>query len=319
MRRECLRLPARLLNRLLVERRADTRIQGIEARASTSSNTPRVIQLTGEGVAGSKVSHVSLSLGKSVEPDGGAPAPPNSTYRFRVESNASPAAIRGGGPMSWRWVQCWPFHCQVAPNGTIGLDVAMPPPNCNTVCPSHSADAAMAAGGPKCATSVQAAPSHVQVSASSADAGGALRPPKTSTRWAATSKVMAWVYRASGPLSATCVHSMPSHAQVSSSTGLVLSAPPNRTTCSRTASYASAFSARALGPVSATCVHSAPSHSQVSIAPVMGVPPNSTTRSRMASKAIAPPPRADGPMSETCVQSAPSHTHVSAVLTPPAT
>src|SRR5215212_7615962 len=291
MRRECLRLPARLLNRLLVERRADTRIQGIEARASTSSNTPRVIQLTGEGVAGSKVSHVSLSLGKSVEPDGGAPAPPNSTYRFRVESNASPAAIRGGGPMSWRWVQCWPFHCQVAPNGTIGLDVAMPPPNCNTVCPSHSADAAMAAGGPKCATSVQAAPSHVQVSASSADAGGALRPPKTSTRWAATSKVMAWVYRASGPLS---------------------------TTCSRTASYASAFSARALGPVSATCVHSAPSHSQVSTAPVTGVPPNSTTRSRMASKAIAPPPRADGPMSETCVQSAPSHDHVSAISTPPA-
>jgi hypothetical protein len=71
---------------------------------------------------------VSPRRGKSVEPAGGAPAPPNSTYRFRVESNASPAAILAWGPMFWRSVQCWPFHCQVLPNGTIGLDVAMPPP-----------------------------------------------------------------------------------------------------------------------------------------------------------------------------------------------
>jgi hypothetical protein len=155
------------------------------------SGVVSVTQLTGEGAAGSKVSHVSPSEGKSVEPAGGAPAPPNSTYRVRVASKASAAAIRAGGPMSCRSVQCWPFHCQVPPNGTIGLDVAMPPPNSNTVCPSHSAEAASAAGGPKWATSVQAAPSQAHVSPSAALAGGALSPPKRRMRWPAASNVIA--------------------------------------------------------------------------------------------------------------------------------
>jgi hypothetical protein len=46
-----------------------------------ASNARGVIQLTGEGAAGSKVSHVSPSEGKSVEPAGGAPAPPNTSAR----------------------------------------------------------------------------------------------------------------------------------------------------------------------------------------------------------------------------------------------
>src|SRR6059058_1739226 len=141
----------------------------------------------------------------SVEPAGGAPAPPNSTYLLRVESNASAAAIRACGPMSWRSVQCRPFHCQVPPNGTIGLDVAMPPPKSSTVYLSHSADAASAAGGPKCATSVQAAPSHAQVSASTLLALSA--PPNRTTCSRTASYASPFSARATGPVSATCVHS----------------------------------------------------------------------------------------------------------------
>jgi hypothetical protein len=61
---------------------------------SASGARPRSNSAHGDGTAGSNVSHVSPRRGKSVDPTGGTPAPPN---------------------------------------GTSGLDVAMPPPKSSTV------------------------------------------------------------------------------------------------------------------------------------------------------------------------------------------
>src|SRR4029450_8573456 len=90
-----------------------------------------------------------------------------------------------------------------------------------------------------------------------------LTPPKRTMFWAVT---IAHAARGSGPVSAACVHALPSHSHVSLSPAPFAPAPPNRTTreAVKSVQKAIAWARRADGPTSWTWVHSVPSHSQVS-------------------------------------------------------
>src|SRR5215208_2278272 len=80
-------------------------------------------------------------------------------------------------------------------------------------------------------------------------------PPKSTWHSRKRSNAMAVKYRSEGPVSAICVHSVPSHTHVSPNCVVELK-PPKSTTRWRAASYAILCEKRRLGPMSSFCVQS---------------------------------------------------------------
>src|SRR5215207_485680 len=229
----------------------------------------------------------------------------------------------GGGPPGSLCTHVSPSSASASDGSPAGANTVSPPKS--TILDSVLSNAIVCCQGPfgpMSWTCVHSLPSHCHVSpktlwlATGIDSATELTPPKSTM--VVPPKTIATPARGSGPVSATCVQSWPSHCQVSPSPPPSVPAPPNRTMRPCFGSYVIPGARRAGGPVSATCVQPSPSHSQVSrFRPEPASPPNSTMRSLTLSYAIACPVRGSGPVSATCVQSSPSHAHVSPNCVPP--